>query len=256
MLDRDIAQNLAEELKIDLFTIYREYLQLLFLKYFYNQKETDKIFFKGGTALRFLFGSFRFSEDLDFTSLIIGEKIRKIVPNTLKDFKKEIEEINFKEEKGPANSFSGRIIQKLEELRIPVSVRLDFSFREKPFYTDISSIETIFPISPYPQVAHFKIEEILAEKIRAILTRLRGRDIFDLWFILSKKILIDWELVNKKMALYKKKTNRKELIRVIKDFSQEEIKSDLTRFLPLSHRKLVKEIKELTLDKLKLENEN
>ena len=70
MLDKETAQDLSKKLNIDLFTIYREYLQLLFLKYFYNQKETDKVYFKGGTALRFLFGSFRFSEDLDFTTLL------------------------------------------------------------------------------------------------------------------------------------------------------------------------------------------
>jgi len=72
MLDKDTAQDLSRELRIDLFTVYREYLQLLFLKYFYNQKESQKIYFKGGTALRFLYGSFRFSEDLDFTSAYSG----------------------------------------------------------------------------------------------------------------------------------------------------------------------------------------
>lgn len=63
MLDEEACKNLAKELKIDLFTVWREYLQLLFLKYFYAGKNTEKVYFRGGTALRFLFGSFRFSED-------------------------------------------------------------------------------------------------------------------------------------------------------------------------------------------------
>lgn len=251
MLDKTIAQNLAKELKIDLFTIYREYFQLLFLKYFYSQKESEKNYFKGGTALRFLYDSFRFSEDLGFTSLISEDKIKILVDKTLQNLSKEAETVIFKKIKPMANSFSGKISQKLPEFSFPLTIRLDFSLREKPINVDSSYLETIFPIGPYPQISHFKIEELLAEKIRAILVRIRGRDIFDLWFMLSKKISIDWNLVNKKMALYKKKADLKELIKKIEKFPEEEIKNDLTRFLPLTHRHLVKEIKNLTLEKLR-----
>jgi hypothetical protein len=251
MLSKETAQDLAKKLKIDLFTVYREYLQLLFLKYFYNQKETEKIYFKGGTCLRFLFGSFRFSEDLDFTSLVNKENLKKIIRKTLKDLEREIEGVRFKEKKTIANSFSGRVFQELKEFKFPITIRLDFSLREKPFLIDTSFIETIFPIGPYPQVCHLKIEELLTEKIRAILTRIRGRDIFDLWFLLSKDISIDWKLVNKKMALYKKKVELEGLIQFVERFSQKEIESDLTKFLPLTHRKLVGKIKALTLERLK-----
>ena len=47
--------------------IRREYLQHLFLTYFYQQKEADAYFFKGGTPLRLAFNSPRFSEDIDFS---------------------------------------------------------------------------------------------------------------------------------------------------------------------------------------------
>ncbi len=251
MLDKETAQDLSKKLNIDLFTIYREYLQLLFLKYFYNQKETDKVYFKGGTALRFLFGSFRFSEDLDFTTLLSKAKTKTLIDKTLQDLSKETEGVEFRETESIANSFSGRIFQENPEFNFPLTIRLDFSFREKPLLPDTSFIEAIFPIGPYPQVSHFKIEELMAEKVRAILMRTRGRDFFDLYFMLSKKILIDWELVNKKMALYKKKANLKQLIEIIEKFPQSEIKEDLTKFLPTTHRNLVTKIKDLTLEKLK-----
>jgi hypothetical protein len=251
MLDKETAQDFAKKLKIDLFTIYREYLQLLFLKYFYNQKESEKIYFKGGTALRFLFDSFRFSEDLDFTSLLPESKIQILIKKTLQDLSKETERISFKKTETIPNSFSGRIFQKLPEFKFPLTIRLDFSFREKPFLPDTSYIETIFPVGPFPQVSHLKIEELLAEKVRAVLTRKRGRDIFDLYFLLSKKIPIDWKLVNKKMAFYKKRANLEKLIKAIKEFPQEEIKNDLTKFLPITHRGLVPKVKDLTLEKLK-----
>lgn len=251
MLDKTTAQNLAKELKIDLFTVYREYLQLLFLKYFYLQKESEKVYFKGGTALRFLYGSFRFSEDLDFTSLLLEKKIEVLINKALENLNKEAERAAFKKAPAIPNSFSGRIFQENPEFKFPLTVRLDFSLREKPFFIETSYIETIFPIGPYPQVSHLKIEEIMAEKIRAILTRTRGRDFFDLWFMLSKKIAIDWDLVNKKTALYKKKANLKELIGVVEKFPQSEIKEDLTRFLPVSHRNLTEKIKALILEKLR-----
>jgi predicted metal-dependent hydrolase len=69
--------------------------------------------------------------------------------------------------------------------------------------------------------------------------------------LFSKKVPLDWNLINKKMALYGKKADREELAKAVEEFSQDEIKNDLTRFLPVSHRNLVKEIKELTLKKLK-----
>lgn len=253
MLDKETAKELSKKLKIDLFTIYREYLQLLFLKYFYEKKGTEKVYFKGGTALHFLFDSFRFSEDLDFTSLLAKRKIQILIEKTLQDLTKEGEKVFFKKEKSIANSFSGRIFQELSEFKFPLTIRIDFSFREKPFLTDSSFIETIFPIGPFPQVSHLKIEEIMAEKVRAILTRVRGRDIFDLYFLLSKKVPIDWKLVEKKMRYYKKRAKKEDLILAIQKFPQKEIKEDLTKFLPLSHRNLIEKIKRLTLEKLSKE---
>ncbi len=47
--------------------VVREYIQHLFLSCLYKIKGSEKLLFKGGTALRIIFGSPRFSEDLDFT---------------------------------------------------------------------------------------------------------------------------------------------------------------------------------------------
>jgi predicted nucleotidyltransferase component of viral defense system len=252
MLEKDMAFQLSRELRIDLFTIYREYLQILFLKYFYRQKESQKIYFKGGTAIRLLYGSFRFSEDLDFTSLVKAEGLKDLIAKSIRELSAEVTSVYFKKTKSMAESFSGRIFQELPEFKIPISIRLDFSLREKPVLSvDSSYLETIFPVSPYPLISHLKAEEMLAEKIRAILTRCRGRDVFDIWFLLSKKVAVDWKLVNKKMAIYKKKANKEDLLRALEEFPQEEIKSDLARFLPTSHRGLIKEIKKLAVDKIK-----
>lgn len=254
MLDKNIGQKLAKELQIDLFTIYREYLQLLFLKYFYNQKGSEKVYFKGGTALHFLFGSFRFSEDLDFTTLIPEEQIKILVEKTLKNLNRETAKISFKKIKTLPNSYSGKLIENVPEFKFPLTIKLDFSLREKSYYPDNNYIETIFPISPYPHVAHLKIEELMAEKIRAFIIRQKGRDLFDLWFLLSKRIIINWDLVNKKMALYKKEITKAQLLQAIKNFSEREIKIDLTKFLPVSQRALTGKIKSLMQERLNIAN--
>lgn len=254
MLDEEACKNLAKELKIDLFTVWREYLQLLFLKYFYAGKNTEKVYFKGGTALRFLFGSFRFSEDLDFSSNLSSLVIEKLIEKTLENLNKEGINVGFKERKTLGDSYSGRIFQRLKGFNFPLTIRMDFSLREKPVEVENSYVETIFPVTAYPLVTHLSSAEMLSEKIRALLIRRKGRDVFDIWFLLTKKVPINWKLVNKKMLIYNKNASPEELISVIKNISDDEIKADLARFLPLSHREIVARIKNLTLKKIEEQN--
>ena len=68
MITTDQIKDLSIIFQMDEYSIFREYLQLVFLSYLYQEKEASKIIFKGGTALRLLFGSPRFSEDLDFST--------------------------------------------------------------------------------------------------------------------------------------------------------------------------------------------
>jgi predicted nucleotidyltransferase component of viral defense system len=74
--------------------------------------------------------------------------------------------------------------------------------------------ESIIPV--YREIPSFDIfimpeEEILAEKIRAILTRQKPRDIYDARFLLiEKNIPLDMQLVNKKLSIYNLKFDLKE----------------------------------------------
>ena len=45
-------------------------------------------------------------------------------------------------------------------------------------------------------------EEILAEKVRAVLTRNRARDVYDLWFLLKNGTGFELNLVNEKLKYY------------------------------------------------------
>lgn len=249
MLSKRQVEKFSKHFKIDHFTIYREYLQILFLKYFYTLKETDQVYFKGGTAIRLLLDSFRFSEDLDFTSLLEIKEMKRVVDRALKGVQKEVD-VEFKRIDSPSRTFTGKIYQNIEEFSFPLTVRLDFSMREEPQFVENSVLETIFPVSPYPRVSNLAPKEMLAEKVRAILSRESGRDLFDLWFLLSKKVELDWKLVNIKMEIYNRKANSQDLIEAIKERSKKEIESDLNKFLPRSERDLSEKVKDLILEKI------
>lgn len=68
MVAQDQIQKLSTKYQTSNLNIIREYLQHLFLSYFYQHPQSNEIYFKGGTALRFVYQSPRFSEDLDFST--------------------------------------------------------------------------------------------------------------------------------------------------------------------------------------------
>jgi len=177
----------------------KHYIQTLILRSIYSGWNPV---FKGGTALMFLHGLNRFSEDLDFTAQIERN------PDTTSG--------------SGANSDQDRIIDAivsdLEFMGIKAAVRIitdneaSFSFRigaEGPLFTreiercyvrvEISRREKVilspqnhFIQSPYPQILPFSVNamnpiEMLAEKVRAILTRNRARDVYDIYFLLNTR---------------------------------------------------------------------
>ena len=84
MLNKENLEEFTRAHQTDLENVLREYCQHLFLSYLYQQPRSERLLFKGGTALRIVFRSPRFSEDLDFTgSNIRQQEIEKIFTDTL-----------------------------------------------------------------------------------------------------------------------------------------------------------------------------
>ena len=68
MITGEQLEKLAREYQTSLFpNTIREYYQHIFLEHLYQVPEADRLLFKGGTALRTVYGSPRFSEDFDFS---------------------------------------------------------------------------------------------------------------------------------------------------------------------------------------------
>jgi len=79
-----------------------------------------------------------------------------------------------------------------------------------------------------------RLEEILAEKVRAIFYRGRASDLYDLWFLLRKGVKMDLKLVNTKLSYYKTVFSSEEFRRKIRELENtwvEELKP-VTTFVP------------------------
>ena len=251
MISKEQIRELAQKFAIDEFSVIREYLQILFLSELYEQKESSKIHFKGGTALRLLLNSFRFSEDLDFTSLNTPDEIKRVLAKVIREINLVVPGAELRQVKTNINSLTGFLRYKTDEMKFPLNIHLEFSLREKPLTEKNMVLETLFPVSPYPIVKCLSWEEILAEKIRALMHRAKGRDLFDIWYLLSKGTEIDWIMADKKMSFYKKRVTREDVLSKINSFDQKMLKLDLGKFLPLNQRKIAMLIKELLMEKLK-----
>jgi len=251
MISKEQIKELSQKFAIDEFSVIREYLQILFLSALYELRESSRIYFKGGTALRLLLNSFRFSEDLDFTSLRSADEIKKLLRKIIRKINLIVPDVGLRQVKTNINSLTGLLRYKTDELKFPLNIHLEFSLREEPLTEKDAVIETLFPVSTYPVVKLLSWEEILAEKIRALMYRAKGRDLFDIWYLLSKGTEIDWIMVNKKMAFYNKEIAPENVVSKITEFDQKKLKLDLGKYLPLNQRKIAGHIKEMLVEKLK-----
>ena len=235
MITKDQINSYAHKFNTNESTVYREYLQILFLNKFYKNEKSSQVFFKGGTAIHFLLGASRFSEDLDFTVTSSESDFLSLINSVFKEFVKE-GEFSFKERKTITGK---RFLLTADRNILPYAtfINLDFSFREKVLQPNKSTFDTVYPVIFTSFIYHLSSEEMCAEKIRALLTRKKGRDLFDLWFLISQGVLINNDLVKEKLLYYQKiNYTNTELLNSIKKISEKEFEADMRPFVPMGER--------------------
>lgn len=240
MITVDQINILKRKFQINETTIYREYVQILFLSILYSANHSNGIFFKGGTAIHLIFKSPRFSEDLDFTvDLPVVQFTRVLREITLKLQRQE--ELFIKEKK----TLTGKrflLTVKPFNLSYPIFVNLDFSFREKVLSPQKSILETDYPVLFTSYVFHLSAEELFAEKIRALLTRKKGRDLYDLWYLSTKNVEYDSQLVRKKLEYYHLTVTTAQEIKIrVNQFIEKDFTMDMRPFVPLPEREKLPE---------------
>lgn len=168
-----------------------EYLQYEVLDSLFKQKNSEKLSFIGGTAIRIAYQSQRFSEDLDFDNFGLNfNEFKKLLDHTAKDmilkgFKLEfrfIEKMAFHcHIKFPNILFLNKLSQHDDE---KILIRIDTVEKDKNI-TPKTHIINNFGI--YRKILVNPIETILSQKILAILERKRekGRDFYDVSYLLG-----------------------------------------------------------------------
>jgi len=213
MIDKETLIRIAKMAGLKPFQQEKNYIQTLVLKSIYSLISRE-IVFKGGTALAFFYGLDRFSEDLDFT-LNGNVNFKNLIENIEKDFEALNIRAHFKTLEDNMASFSFRIGVEGPLFTREVErcfVRVDVSKREEVIKeVEVKELKPVyFDISPF-FVPLMKIEEVLAEKIRAVIWRGKARDLYDIWFLLKNGIKIDYDIVDKKLSYYKKGFDKREL---------------------------------------------
>lgn len=171
-------------------TIERDYAQNWFLKAISSEDFPGIL--KGGTGIRKVYvPEYRFSEDLDFTLLEdISKKIlRRILENAVMIVKRDSgldfnEEIRIKEN---INGFEGIVyFRLLRSSGYPLRIKLDFTrpgMERIILEPELRKIIHSFTDDFSSNVMTYQLEEIIAEKLRALFQRTRPRDLYDIWFM-------------------------------------------------------------------------
>ncbi|MBN3033749.1 MAG: nucleotidyl transferase AbiEii/AbiGii toxin family protein, partial [Candidatus Saganbacteria bacterium] len=102
MITIETLEKLARQYQTSVFpNLVREYFQHEFLSDLYKLPGAEKLMFKGGTALRIIYGSPRFSEDLDFSLFGAPEyQIKALVEELFVKVLAEIERVGIKVDLG------------------------------------------------------------------------------------------------------------------------------------------------------------
>lgn len=230
MVSEEFISNLAVKYQTNELNIRREYFQHLFLAYFYQQPKSANIYFKGGTALRILYNSPRFSEDLDFNSSLINFKgIEDLLVDTLAQMEKENVSFSLKEAKQTTGGFLG--VVSFEAFEQHMEIRIEVSLREADKKCETVAVTGNDYVPPYNLIAVTE-KELVAGKMRALLDRKKPRDFYDLYFILRKQLPIP----NKKTVLAKALTALRA--------SKINFDVELKQFLPKSHWIIIKDFKQ------------
>ncbi|MFH1244082.1 MAG: nucleotidyl transferase AbiEii/AbiGii toxin family protein [bacterium] len=239
MITPSQIQSLAKTHQIDNFTILREYLQLVFLGHLYSDRKSKHIYFKGGTAIRLLMGSPRFSEDLDFSTTLTKPLLQQVIHSLEQKIQKELPTLNIYQLYSEKTGIRYQIKYHSPDFKYPLNLRLDFTIVKTVIDPVVSPLITDFPITIFPIVIHLSSQEILAEKICALASRTKGRDYYDTWYLLEKNIPLDATILNLKIRENKLDFNPNLLLKKIKSSSQKTLSLDLAQFLPKSQKRII-----------------
>ncbi|PIP63842.1 hypothetical protein COW97_00340 [Candidatus Roizmanbacteria bacterium CG22_combo_CG10-13_8_21_14_all_34_12] len=236
MISNQFIKDFSTKYQTSELNVRREYIQHLFLSYFYRHPKSSKIYFKGGTALRIIYRSPRFSEDLDFSlSEVTIDQIEDIVIDTIREIEREGIKIDIKESKKTTGGYLAIISFSLQGQKI--DIKLEISQRKEKNIGEIITIINDY-IPPYNMTAITK-ELLVAGKIHALLERQKARDFYDLYYFLRANLIS----VNEKNILPK--------VLALLSNNNIQFNKELKIFLPKSHWGIIKDFKKILAQEIR-----
>ena len=188
-------------------SLLREYLQYQILNIIYQSKLATKLVFLGGTALRIVYNSQRFSEDLDFDNLGLNTEelssLETIIPKKL-----ALKGLNVEIKPGGKQAFRLKVrfpdilyqLNLSPHKREKIAIHIDITpqnFNYEPNRLIMEKFDVKIPIivvSP---------SLLLSQKIYTISNRPRqlGRDFFDILYLYDQKIEPDWQYLKQRLDI-------------------------------------------------------
>lgn len=220
-------------------TIAREYAQHCFLSEFYKLKNSDRLLFKGGTALSLIYQSPRYSEDLDFTGInnILYPEIEDILIETIKNLSVWGFDIDIKEAKKTTGGYLAKLDFFFSGFKLEMKIEISFRIRKQKSKGMISRIKNEY--TPNYDIYQLPEEEIVDGKLSALFARAKARDWYDLYFFLRAGMLTS-----------KHKKGLPRLLDKLKN-SKTNFKNELKSFLPRSHQMILKDFKSNLIREIK-----
>lgn len=180
-----MAAQEAKKNGTDIVNIVREYWEIVLLKNLFESPYGKDLIFKGGTALRLVYGSPRYSEDLDF-SLIKNSLKGKFCPL----FKKIISpfpELSLTDCAEKYFTYLAEIKVIIGYLTLPFRVKIEISKRvQKNYKWELKLISaSVVNLQVLAQVAI--LNQLHKDKRACLREREKPKDIFDLWYLCEQR---------------------------------------------------------------------
>ena len=203
--------------------ILREEAEMEILGEFSQDKLSAKLVFYGGTALRLVYGSPRFSEDLD---LLVMKK------TSFAEFQKFVKKLvekktnwKLKDLKEKRQTMFALININDDKLKHPFSIKIEAHTpaQKVKLETELALVKS--PLSVFESLLLVPtLKELKRLKELALVGRKKGRDIFDLWYI--SQTLRENFVLPAKMPKYTKR----------------EFSNELQVFLPKKYYPIIKQL--------------
>jgi len=226
--------------------ILREYLQHKILSIIFQSKQWEKLSFIWWTALRIIYNNNRFSEDLDFDNKNLSfkefEELWVHIKNMLELEALNVEIINKEKQAFHCNiKFSDILFDnELSTMRTEkISIKIDTFdqwFKYNPQINTIDKFDTFSLIKTTP------INILLAQKLHTAFDRkkTKGRDFFDIIFILSKTKKPNYEYLKQKIGVSTKSELKNYILKKSANLNFDDLQKDVANFLFNPHDQSVK----------------